>query len=205
MSRSSGILVCAAWMLLASCSQIPQPVEEKAPAKPAEPISGLSALYKMYQVARSWAPDAEVLTMSSMRLADVPAVPGKAGAWQAVFTSASKNLSRSYTYSVAEEEDVHEGVFGGPQESWTGSRGENTSFLIAAVKKDTTAAYQTALSKSAAGYDKKNPGKTISLLLEKTSRFPDPVWRVIWGDSLSTSNFSVIVDAMTGEYQQTLR
>jgi len=205
MSRSSGIFVCALMALLAGCSQEPQTVEKKAPAKPAEPISGLSALYKMYQVARSWAPDAEVLTMSSMRLADVPVVPGKAGAWQAVFTSASRNLSRSYTYSVAEEENVHEGVFGGPQESWTGSRGENTSFLIAAVKKDTTAAYQTALSKAAAEYDKKNPGKTISLLLEKTSQFPDPVWRVIWGDSISTSNFSVFVDAMTGEYQQTMR
>jgi hypothetical protein len=72
------------------------------------------------------------------------------------------------------------------------------------VKVDTDAAYKTAL-KHAAEFDKKNPGKTISFLLEGNTRFPNPSWRVIWGESVGTSNFSVFVDASTGEYLQTMR
>src|SRR5438876_151399 len=34
---------------------------------------------------------------------------------------------------------------------------------------------------------------------------PDLTWRVIWGDSVGTSNFSVFVDATTGEYLETMR
>ena len=30
-------------------------------------------------------------------------------------------------------------------------------------------------------------------------------WRVVWGDSVGTSNFSVFVDATTGEYLETMR
>jgi hypothetical protein len=68
----------------------------------------------------------------------------------------------------------------------------------------TEAAYKTALSKGA-DYDKKNPGKAITFLLESTKKFPDPTWRVIWGESVGTSNFSIIVDASTGLYQETMR
>jgi hypothetical protein len=56
-----------------------------------------------------------------------------------------------------------------------------------------------------AEYDKKNPGKTITFVLEKTSRFTDPAWRVIWGESVGTSNFSIFVDASTGKYLETMR
>jgi hypothetical protein len=74
---------------------------------------------------------------------------------------------------------------------------------MAAVKIDTDAAYETA-KKKAVDYEKKNPDKTISFLLEKTEKYPDPTWRVIWGESIGTSNFSVLVDASTGDYLQTL-
>ena len=49
--------------------------------------------------------------------------------------------------------------------------GQYVAFLILAVKIDTDAAYQTAL-KEAADYEKKNPGKTISFLLEKATSSP---------------------------------
>ena len=29
-------------------------------------------------------------------------------------------------------------------------------------------------------------------------RFPDPTWRVIWGESVSASDYSVFIDATTG-------
>ena len=47
-------------------------------------------------------------------------------------------------------------------------------------------------------YVKKNPDTPIMILLEHTNRHPDLAWRIIWGTSVSTSNFSVYVDASTG-------
>ena len=51
---------------------------------------------------------------------------------------------------------------------------------------------------------KKNPDMQISYLLELTTHFPNPVWRVIWGDSVSHSSYSILVDASTGQYLETL-
>ena len=191
-------------LLLTSCSETPT-VAKKEPEKPPEPVTGQSALYKMFQVARSWGSDAQVLKMNSIELSDVPNVPrGKAAAWEATFTSASRSQARSYTYSIIEAQgNLHKGVFAGLEEGWTGPRGINTSFLMAAVKVDTDAAYQTALAQ-AGDYDKKNPGKPVTFLLERINRFPNPVWRVVWGESVGTSNFSVYVDASTGEYKEKL-
>jgi hypothetical protein len=188
--------------LLAGCSDAPETATPQKTAKPVQPITGQTALYRMYQVARSWAPDAEVLKMNSIRLAEVPDVRGKAGAWQATFTSATRSAARPYTYSVVEEEgNLHEGVFPGREEAYSGPA--NKSFLIAAVKVDTDAAYKTAL-KEAGDYDRKNPKQTISFLLEKQEKFPDPLWRVVWGESLGTSGLSISVDASTGAYLETL-
>ena len=61
---------------------------------------------------------------------------------------------------------------------------------------------ETPLSK-AADYDKKNPGKPITIMIEKTNKHPDPAWRIVWGTSAGTSNFSVLIDASTGVYLET--
>jgi hypothetical protein len=196
---------CAFLMLLAACSEAPKPAAKKAEAPP-EPVTGQSALYKMYQVARSWAPDLQVLKMNTVPVAGVPAEPGKAGAWQATFVSASKGRARSYTYSAVEGEgNLHKGVFAGLDESWAGPRGVIKPFTIQAVKIDTDAAYKTALANKGAEYDKKNPGKPITFMLEKNDKFPDPSWRVVWGESIGTSNFSVYVDTATGDFQAITR
>jgi hypothetical protein len=207
MTRSMFLPGATLCLLLTSCSETPQGAEQKAPEKALEPVTGQSGLYKMYQVARSWAPDAKVLKMNSMPLSDVPNVPpGKAPVWQATFTSEAKSQARTYTYSIVEDlpNNLHKGVFAGSEESWGGSQGVNQPFLIAAVKIDTDAAYKAALAE-AVDYDKKNPGKPITLLLEKNQRFPDPVWRVVWGESVGTSNFSIYVDASTGLFLEKMR
>jgi hypothetical protein len=195
-------MFCGLALLAAGCSEETKAPAEKKAAKPAEPMGGQSALYRMYQVARSWAPDAMVLKMNSIHLTDVPAVPGKAGAWQVTFTSPALSMARSYTYSVAEEEgNLHEGVFPGQQESWSGPG--DKAFLIGGVKVDTDAAYKTAL-KEAADAQKQDSKQTISFLLERVEGQTNPVWRVIWGESAGTSSFSVLVDASTGVYLKTL-
>lgn len=194
------LLIGALLWILTGCSD--QTAAKKVPEKPPEPVSGLSAVYKMYQVARTWAPDTQVLTMMNMHVAGVPEGNGKAGAWGATFASASLAKSRTYTFSIVEQlPDLRKGVFAGPESGFSGSKGEAKPFPIIAVKIDTDAAYKTAAANAkAAEYERKNPGKTITYLLEKIDRFPDAVWRVVWGESVGSSNFSVFVDASTGDF-----
>jgi len=44
---------------------------------------------------------------------------------------------------------------------------------------------------------------TISMLLEKNKQYPNPAWRIIWGESAGTSGLSVFIDASTGEFLET--
>jgi hypothetical protein len=188
---------------LAACSEAPRKAEQKAPEKPPEAVGGQYALHQMYTVARSWAPDAQVLQLRSIPMQEVEAAPGKAGAWQATFVSASRNRARSYTYSVVEGEgNLHKGTFAGPEQSWN-PRAKQTPFLMAAVKVDSVAAFETAMKRSAE-YVKKNPDMPVNFLLEG-GEFPNPAWRVIWGTSVGTSNYSIFVDASLGDYLRTMR
>jgi hypothetical protein len=213
MKKPTLVLTAALFALLTACSDTP-PAETAAKKEPekVEPVTGQSALYKMYQMARGWANDAQVLKLTSLHISEAPDGPpasGAAAAWQATFASAMKSESKSYTYSIVESQgNLHKGLFAGPSESWSGPRGIDAPFLILAVKVDTPAAYKTAMEtpqSKAAEYDKKNPGKPMTYLLEKTSKHPDPAWRLIWGESVATSNFSVLVDASTGSYLETMR
>lgn len=194
-------------LALVSCSEPPKTTEKaapKEPEKPAEPVTGRSALQQMYGAARAWAPDAQVFRLNSIPVEKVKAEPGKAGAWQAIFVSTARQKARGWTYSVVEAEgNLHKGVFAGLDESYP-SGGQARPFSFLAIKVDSDDAYQTALKKSAE-YVKKNPDKPITFLLESNKRFPDPAWRVIWGESVGTSNYSVFVDASTGGFLQTMR
>ena len=197
------LFVSALFALLAGCSGTPT-AEKKEPEKPPEPVTGQSALFRMYQVARTWAPDVLVLKANSMLLNEVPDVPkGKAAAWDATFYSPSKAQSRSYTFSIVEMlPTLHKGVFAQQEIPYSGPA--SAAFPFIAVKTDTDKAYEVALKESA-DYDKTNPGKPIIFLLEKNTRHPNPVWRVVWGESVGTSNYSVFVDASTGEFAERMR
>jgi hypothetical protein len=196
---------CGLVLVTAGCSEQPPASAkklEKVELEKVDPVTGQSALFKMYQVARSWAPDAEVITMKSIHLTDVPAVRGDAGAWEAVFYSPGKGAQRIYTYSVEESDaNLHQGVFPGQEQSASGA--SSKAFLIGAVKIDSDAAYKTAAA-HAAEYNKKNTSQTISFELGHQDVTQNPVWRVIWGESAGTSAESVLVDATTGEYLKTL-
>jgi hypothetical protein len=191
---------CGLALLVAGCSE--QPVVDAKKLEKVEPVTGQSALFKMYQVARSWASDAEVVQIKSIHLTDVPAVRGSAGAWEATFYSPTKSAQRNYTYSVEESDaNLHQGVFPGQEESASGA--SSKAFLIGAVKTDSDAAYKTALT-HAGEYDKKNTSQTISFELSHQDVSQNPVWRVIWGESAGTSGESVLVDATSGDYLNTL-
>ena len=199
------LLLTASLLFLAACSDSPQPSKKTEPIKPPEPVTGQFALFQMYNFARSWAPDLQALSVRNVRLQQVKETPGKSGAWEATFVSPAKGLGRLYTYSVVEAEgNLHQGVFGGAQERYSGPRGQEKPFPVTVVRVDTDKAYEVAL-KHGAEYVKAHPDMPISFMLELTPRSPNPVWRVLWGESVVKSSFSVLVDAVTGEYVGTLR
>jgi hypothetical protein len=193
-------------LLFAACSGTPPAAEKKAePVKPPEPVTGQVAFYKMYTVARGWAPDAQGLQLRSLPLPEVKREVGKAGAWEATFVTLSRGRSRVYTFSVVEAGgNLHKDVFAGPDEVYSGPRGQNQPFPASEVKIDSDKAYEIAL-KQGADYAKKNPNMPISFLLEWTRRYQFPAWRVVWGESVATSGYSVFVDSAAGSYLGTMR
>lgn len=192
-------LVAFAAILLTGCSDEPAPVAKKAEPPPA-PISGRQAFQYLYGSARLWAPDSQPLTVRSVNLADVKSEPGKAGAWEIIFVSESQARARTYTWSAVEAGGYHKGVFPGQQEAWRAG-GSQRPFSPALLKIDTVDAYDEAV-KSAKDYMNKpgtRPPVNFMLAYEAGTRFPNPIWRVLWGGSVSSAEYTVTVDASTGK------
>jgi hypothetical protein len=135
-----------------------------------------------------------------MNVTGVKPEAGKAAAWEVVFVSASAGRARTYTWSAIEADGLHKGVFPGQQEAWRAS-GANQPFSPALLKVDTEEALAAAV-KSASEYVHK-PGKrppvNFMLEYEAATRFPNPIWRVLWGGSVSSAEYSATVDANTGK------
>jgi hypothetical protein len=194
----SPLLALSPIVAMTGCSSTPAPVVEK---KPPEPVTGLHALYGTYQQARQWAPDVMVVGLQSIALSQIKAQPGKAAAWQATFSSQSLSQKRAYTFSVFDASpSLRQGIFpDGP----TALSSDTRPFVIAGARIDTDQAWETAL-KHGEEFSKKYPDMPISYTLELSRTINEPVWRVIWGENASSSSFSVVVDASTGLYVQTL-
>jgi len=195
------LLPVIAGLLVVACSETPTETKKKEPEKPFETITGRQAFQMTYPQARIWAPDCEPIRIRSLNLTEPKSGSGRAGAWEIVWVSQGRGRQRSFTWSAIEEGNLHKGVFGGLEEAWSGPRGQSQPFLPAALKIDTPEALQTAILKSKDYLNKSGAKPQVTYLCELTSRFPDPVWRVLWGESVSASEWSVFVDASTGEYK----
>ena len=197
MTRRDLFVICPT-LAVTGCSSGPEPAVEK---KPVEPVTGLHALYGMYTHARTWAQDLQVVSCVSINITQVAAVRGKAAAWQAVLASPSLGQKRTYTSSVFDAStSLRQGIFAdGP----TALTADTRPFVLAGARNDTDQAWETAL-KHGEAFDKKNPGMTISFILELGRSRNAPVWRVIWGENAAASSLQIVIDASTGEYAQTL-
>ena len=154
-----------------------------------------------YPQARIWAPDAQPMRIRSFNMEDPKSAGGKAGAWEILYVSAAKSRQRIFTWSAIEADgNLHKGVYGGLEDAWRGPQGQEQPFVVAALKTDTPDAYQTAVEKSSAYLNKPGTKPPVTFLCEFTNRFPDPAWRVMWGDSVSAAQWSVFIDATTGAY-----
>lgn len=197
-------------LLLTGCSSVPAPVKKAAPKKPAEPVSGQSAIFQMFQVARTWAPDAQLLKVENGNIAEVPPQPGKYGLWRAVFISESRHVKRNWQFAAADSEGgVIKGVRPGDESPYASSRLVR-HFAIQEVKSDTTTAFEAAMAEVEKDKDMKkvlaeNKDLPVQFLLEWPAANAKPTWRVIFGASVSTSKFSIFVDAGTGKFVKKVR
>ena len=187
-------------LLLSACSEAPTETKPKEPAKPPAPITARQAFQYTYPAARGWAGDCQPLRVRSIHLTDVPSEDGKAGAWEVTYVSAAQQGARIYTWSAVDAPGpLHEGVFAGKTQSWSGSSGQEKPFTASAFHIDTPEALKAAKSMSDAYLDKPGTKPTVNYQLEYTPRFPDPVWRVMWGETPGSAEYTVFVDASTGQ------
>ncbi|MBY0375633.1 MAG: hypothetical protein K2Q23_16675, partial [Bryobacteraceae bacterium] len=191
--------------MLAGCSSAPAPKAEETkkkaePPKPAEAILAKKAFYNTYTVARMWASDVQPFKIESMNLPEVKADGGKFGAWRITYVSPSKKRMKVLTYSVIESEgNAHEGVYSPGETGWGGPTGQEIPFVIQAFKTDSDAALKTAMEKSDA--IKKNPKLPVAgMHLEFIKRFPNPVWRIYFGDSVGGAAAQAFVDTTSGDF-----
>jgi hypothetical protein len=191
-------LVVLAALVLAACSDEPQPTAKKAPQSPAAPITGRQAFQYVYGSARIWAPDAQPLTIRSINLEGVKSDAGKAGAWEAVFVSPSSSMGRTYTWSAMEAEGLHKGVFPGARQTWNPG-GAQKPFTAAEIRVDTPEALETATQASAEYLAKPGEHPPVNYLLDVSGRFPGPTWKVMWGNTVSSAAYLVTVDANGGK------
>jgi hypothetical protein len=193
-------------LALVGCSETPKPVEKAAaPAAPAEPIDGQRAFFQSYVAARNWSSDAQGLLLESVDIPEVKPADGKYGAWRSTFVSLAKRRVAVFNYSAVQSSGKFlKGVFQDHEEGY--SEGREKPWPVSALKTSSEKAFAVAMARrETKEYIKKNPDKRILIVLEQTNRHPNLAWRVIWGESVSRSDFSVFVDAPSGDYLEVMR
>jgi hypothetical protein len=189
-------------LVLTSC-EAPKPAGDAKPdsaSKSAsateQPVSGKTAFWEMYKSAHSWAADLVPLALESKTVPGIKSEGGKAAMWSATFGSALRKEARVFTYSiVSRPPDIYKGVTVGNPLTWTGPTPAALAFTTSDFAVDSDAAYTTALAQAAA-WVKSHPDRDVSFTLGNASRFPSPVWYVLWGDK--KSGYSVFINAKTG-------
>ena len=195
-------LTIAASILVVGCSSGPEPAAKapteakKEPAKPAEAVAARSAYFEMYKPARAWASDVLTLTLKSGEVPNIKNEEGKAGVWTAVFVSPSRKEARTFSYAVASNgADLSKGINISDKLVWGGATPAAKAFVNSEFSIDSDVAYKAAAA-DAAGWLKTHPKATPTFLLGNSSRFPGPVWYIMWGTS--KDGFAAYVNATTG-------
>jgi hypothetical protein len=189
--------VIAAVLFMTACSETPKPSATEKASAASSPVSGKTAFWEMYKTAHSWANDLVPLKLESKEIPGIKNDAGNAAMWSATFGSPRKGQAVVLSYAVvAHAPDIYKGVTAGHPVQWGGPTHDIMPFQTSDFKVDSDAAYKTAFAE-AEPWLKKHPGKDVSFLLGNATRFPAPVWYVLWGDS--KSGYSVFVNAVTGK------
>src|SRR5580692_5706261 len=193
-----GLTACSSEPAKAPEAKTDTDAAKKAPAGPPGPVLAKTAFYEMYTPAHGWAPDMVPISLKSGEVAGVKNSQGKAGVWIAVFGSVAQHQARTYTYSVADQLPTFaKGVKAESPEPWAGPTQAVMTFQTSDFTIDSDAAYKAAATKAADWLkDAENAAKPVSLTLGAASRFPAPVWYILFGDT--KSGYFVFVSATTG-------
>jgi hypothetical protein len=193
-----GLTACSSEPAKTAETKNDEAATKKAPAGPPEPVAAKAAFYEMYTPAHAWAADLLPLSLKSGEVEGVKNADGKAGSWTAIFGSPSQRAARTYTYAVADQlPTVIKGVRAEGTEPWSGPTTAVMTFQTSDFMIDSDAAYKAAADKAAEWLkDKENAAKPVSMSLGAASRFPAPVWYILFGNS--KSGFAAFVNASTG-------
>jgi hypothetical protein len=188
-------------LLLPACSEAPKPAAKDTeaktePVKPPEAMSARSAFFEVYKTARSWTTDLLALSVTSGEVPNIENKDGKAGLWTVVFVSQSLRQARKFTWAAADSgADIRKGVNVDNAMDWAGATPTSMPFAATEFMVDSDAAYKTGLEK-AADWLKTHPDEKVSFRLGNASKYPAPVWYIMWG---STKNgYAALVNATTG-------
>jgi len=189
-------------LLLPACSEAPKPAAnvdteaKKEPAKAPEAISARAAFYEAYKTARGWATDLQGLSVTSGEIPGIENKDGKAGLWTIVFVSPSLRQARKFTWAVTDSgADIRKGVNVGNAMDWGGATPASMPFADTQFTVDSDAAYKAGLDK-AADWLKTHPDQKVSFRLGNGSKFPSPVWYIMWGTE--KNGYAALVNATTG-------
>ena len=189
-------------LVLSACSEAPKPTTQvatetkKEPAKAPEAVTAQRAYYELYKPARAWATDLLALSVVSGEVPNIKNEDGKAGLWTVIFVSPSRKEARSFTYAVvASGGDIRKGVNVSNALLWGGSTPTSKPFSNHEFAVDSDDAYKAAFEK-AAGWLKKHPNQKATFRLGNASRFPAPVWYIMWGTT--KNGYAALVNATTG-------
>jgi hypothetical protein len=199
----SQAVVLVALLIVTSSGQARQlfaadtkPAQSSAATPSPDAVSAKTAFWEMYKLAHSWASDLVPLKVESKRVPGTRNGAGKAVMWSATFGSPGRHEARVFTYSaVTQAPDIRKGVTVGNPLPWPGPTRDALPFDTGDFAVDSDAIYNTAFAQ-ASTWAKAHPDKDATLSLGNASRFPAPVWYVLWGDS--KSGYAVFVNAKTG-------
>jgi hypothetical protein len=189
-------------LVLSACSEAPKPTTQvateakKEPEKAPEAVTAQRAYYELYKPARAWAADLLALSVVSGEVPNIKNEGGKAGLWTAIFVSPSRKEARSFTYAVTNSGgEFRKGVNVSNTLLWTGATKTSKPFSNHEFAVDSDDAYKAAFEK-AAGWLKKHPNQKATFRLGNASRFPAPVWYIMWGTT--KNGYAALVNATTG-------
>jgi hypothetical protein len=187
-------------LALTACTSSAPPKAAPA-AKPAEYISGREAFQQLYVSAHAVAGDVKPYRMESSYTKGSPANEGKSGLWRADFASASKKLSKSFSWSGLAGPDAPErGVSHGSDDTYNPGNTSTQVFDPQFLKTDSDAAFKVAQQHGGEKLTGANPSQPVFYTLDFDTRNNQLIWHVIYGSSRYDAKLDVSVDATSGMF-----
>jgi len=185
-------------LILEGCSSPTETAKKAEPPKEPELLTGRQGIQSTFPTARGWAADATLFQARNLNLAGYPSKEGKAVAWEVTYVSPSNGTMRSFNWSAVELGSVHEGVYGGPQQSWR--QGREAPIEMSYLGIDTPELFKIAMDEAKDYLKKPGDKPAMTFQIETSERFQGaPIWTVMWGNSVGIAQYAVYLDAKTGK------